>query len=152
MAKSGLATTFTYIFIQGCWLHFTGTMISGLLNSFRMGADFGCWLSFHSGFSFGAAWMLWSVLSLLRNSTVCPIIAPTTCGSYRQPTWSTTTWSLGVAQSARNGAAFTYTKTFASLLSFAAIGETRFSPRGLIAQAGSKLISIFTGAGAVPEK
>src|SRR5437868_7549098 len=80
-ANRGLATTFTYIFIHGCWLHFTGTMISGISNCFRIGGDLGVWLWFHSGLFFGAAWTLWSVLSLLRNSTVCPIIAPTTCGS-----------------------------------------------------------------------
>ena len=27
-AKNGLFTTLTYIFIHGCWLHFTGSMIS----------------------------------------------------------------------------------------------------------------------------
>ena len=35
-AKNGLFTTLTYIFIHGCWLHFTGSMISSRAKFFSM--------------------------------------------------------------------------------------------------------------------
>src|SRR5579864_7721608 len=94
-AKNGLFTTLTYIFIHGCWLHFTGSMISSRANVFsRAGEEGGC-DSFHSRLSFGVGWMLCVVGSSFLICTVCPAITPRTWGWYWQPFWSRTTGSLG---------------------------------------------------------
>src|SRR5437867_12219775 len=96
-AKNGLFTTLTYIFIHGCWLHFTGRRISSRAKFFSSGAVFGACDSFHSRLSFGVGWMLCVVGSLLTILTVCPAITPSTCGWYLQPLWSSVMASLGIS-------------------------------------------------------
>src|SRR5579862_9114604 len=97
-AKKGVLTTLIYIFIQGCWLHFTGSMISCRAKLLSIGAALGGCDSFHSRLSLGVGWMLCVVGSSLITSTVWPAITPSTWGWYRQPSWLILAASLGASK------------------------------------------------------
>src|SRR3981189_990124 len=86
-----------YIFIHGCWLHFTGSRTSSRAKLFSRGVACGAWDSFHARLSFGVGGILWVVGSLLTIFTICPAIAPRTCGAYLHPTCVKVTASLGVS-------------------------------------------------------
>src|SRR5579863_1230490 len=97
-AKNGLFTTLTYIFIQGCWLHLTGSMISSRAKFFSRAGDCGGCDSFHSRLSFGVGWMLCVVGSSFLISTVCPAITPSTCGWYWHPCWLSSIGVVGTSK------------------------------------------------------
>src|SRR5579859_6611767 len=94
-AKNGLFTTPMYIFIHGCWLHFTGSSTSWRAKFLSSGADPGGCDSFHSLLLAGDGWMLCVVLSLFSILMGWPVITPSTCGWYWQPFWSMTAASAG---------------------------------------------------------
>src|SRR5579864_870886 len=145
-AKNGLFTTLTYIFIHVCWLHFTGSMISSRAKLLSRGADFGGCDSFHSRLSLGVGWMLCVVSSLFSILMGCPVITPRTWGWYWQPCWLMVTGSLGTSNVRSPRPSFTYTNTLAT----SPLSTTRDSEVLLPLQAGSWLMSIFAGLGAVP--
>src|SRR6201987_6031786 len=97
--------------------------------------------------------MLCIVPSEVRNSTDPPRINAITCGTYLQPTWSITTGAgIGtVADIAAGGPLLIYTYTFASLPSCTTYCWAKLSPP-VIEHTGSMLMSIFTGAGGLPER
>src|ERR1039458_7595718 len=85
-------------FIQGCWLHFTGTLTSARLKDCMMGSALGGCDTFHSRLVLGMGWMLWVVLSLVTTLSICLARIPSTCGLYWQPSWSIVTESAGTAK------------------------------------------------------
>src|SRR6266567_4588870 len=87
-----------YALIHGCWLHFTGIMISARANRLMSGgAPGGCdW--FHSRFFLGMGWILWVVASLETTRSSCPAMIPSTCGSYTHACWSRITGLAGTGK------------------------------------------------------
>src|SRR5438094_7067653 len=79
-AKYGCGRTPTYAFIQPCTSHLNGTITSGLSKVCDIFMPWIGWPLLNSEFAFGIAWMLWSVGSLLRISSVWPTRMPNTCG------------------------------------------------------------------------
>src|SRR5271168_2238620 len=135
-----------YIFIQGCWLHFTGSMISSRAKVFSSGAEDGACDSFHSRLSFGVGWMLCVVASPLTILMVWPAITPRTCGLYLQPLCVSVTASVGTANVRVPSPSFTYTNTFSRCPSL----MTTFSAVFVPLQLGSWLMSILAAFGAAP--
>jgi len=94
-AKNGCATTPTNEFIHLCTSQRNGTMISCVVKTCVSLIPCSAWPTLNSWFVCGQAWMLCSVMSLLRISIGWPACTPNTCGRYWQPFWSRTSAVVG---------------------------------------------------------